>query len=109
MAVYYASKAYVVSFSSALHNELKSQGVVVTTLCPGPTLTEFQRRAQMEETPLFRRSVMDSTTVARIGFDAMMRGKPLVVAGRLNGLMAFLTRFAPRQMAASMARRMQEV
>jgi uncharacterized protein len=109
MAVYYASKAYVVSFSSALHNELKSHGIVVTTLCPGPTLTEFQRRAQMEETPLFRRSVMDSTTVARIGFDAMMRGKPLVVAGRLNGLMAFLTRFAPRQMAASMARRMQAV
>ena len=109
MAVYYASKAYVVSFSSALHNELKEQGVVVTALCPGPTQTEFQRRARMEATPLFRGAVMDSITVARIGFDAMMRGKPLVVAGRLNGLMAFLTRFAPRQMAASMARRMQEV
>jgi short-subunit dehydrogenase len=109
MAVYYASKAYVVSFSSALHNELKPHGVVVTTLCPGPTQTEFQRRAQMEATRLFRGTAMNSTTVARIGFEAMMRGKPLVVAGRLNGLMAFLTRFAPRQMAASMARRMQEV
>jgi short-subunit dehydrogenase len=109
MAVYYATKAYVVSFSSALHNELKTQGVVVTTLCPGPTRTEFQRRAQMEATRLFRGKAMDSAAVARIGFDAMLRGKPLVVAGRLNGLMAFLTRFAPRQMAASLARRMQEV
>ncbi|MGH9694307.1 MAG: SDR family NAD(P)-dependent oxidoreductase, partial [Bryobacteraceae bacterium] len=109
MAVYYASKAYVVSFSSALHNELRPHGVLVTTLCPGPTQTEFQRRAQMEATRLFRGTAMNSTSVARIGFDAMMRGKPLVVAGRLNGLMAFLTRFAPRQMAASMARRMQEV
>jgi short-subunit dehydrogenase len=109
MAVYYATKAFVVSFSSALHTELKTQGVVVTTLCPGPTRTEFQRRAQMEATRLFRGKAMDSAAVARIGFDAMLRGKPLVVAGRLNGLMAFLTRFAPRQMAASLARRMQEV
>jgi len=109
MAVYYASKAYVVSFSSALHNELKPHRVVVTTLCPGPTQTDFQRRAQMEATRLFRGTTMSSTIVARIGFEAMMRGKPLVVAGRLNALMAFLTRFAPRQMAASIARRMQEV
>jgi uncharacterized protein len=109
MAVYYATKAYVVSFSSALHNELKEHGVIVTTLCPGPTATEFQKRASMDSTALFKGpNVMSAQTVAEIGFKALMKGKPLVVAGKLNATMAFLTRFAPRQLAASLARKAQE-
>jgi uncharacterized protein len=109
MAVYFASKAYVVMLSEALHNEIRDKGVIVTTLCPGPTRTEFQSRAGMDASKLFSGpNVMDARTVAEIGFKAMMGGRSLVVAGRLNGLMAFLTRFAPRQMAASMARKLAE-
>jgi uncharacterized protein len=106
MTVYYASKAYVVSFSEALHNECRGTGVTVTVLCPGPTKTEFQRRAHATTTKLFESGrVMDASTVARIGFDAMQSGKPMAIAGRMNAAMAFLTRFAPIQFTASMARR----
>ncbi len=110
MSVYYASKAYVVSFSEALHNEAREYGVTVTCLCPGPTKTEFQTRAGASDTQLFKGGgVMDSATVAKIGLNGMKAGKPLVIAGRLNALMAFLTRFAPMQLTASMARKFQEL
>jgi hypothetical protein len=109
MSVYYASKAYVVSFSEALHNEARDHGVKVTCLCPGPTSTEFDKRSGASGTKLFKDgNAMSALSVAQIGWDALQAGKPLVVAGGLNALMAFLTRFAPRQMAASIARRMQE-
>jgi uncharacterized protein len=110
MAVYYATKAYVVSFSEALHNEARDYGVSVTALCPGPTKTEFDKRAGSTNTKLFKsKNVMDASAVAQIGLAAMKAGKPLVIAGRINGVTAFLTRFASRQLAASMARRFQEV
>jgi hypothetical protein len=109
MSVYYASKAYVVSFSAALHNEVREFGVTVTTLCPGATRTEFQNRAGLSASRLFNTGfVMDSPTVARIGLRAMKAGKPMIIPGRINALMAFLTRFAPLQLTASMARRFQE-
>jgi uncharacterized protein len=109
MAVYYATKAYVVSFSEAMHNEVRDYGVTITALCPGPTKTEFDKRAGGTNTKLLKgRNVMDANAVAQIGLAAVRAGKPLVVAGRINAVMAFLTRFAPRQFAASMARRFQE-
>lgn len=109
MSVYYASKAYVVSFSEALHNEARDYGVKVTCLCPGPTKTEFDKRSGAVGTKLFEGgNTMSALRVAQIGWDALQAGKSLVVAGGLNATMAFLTRFAPRQFAASMARRMQE-
>jgi short-subunit dehydrogenase len=109
MSVYYATKAYVVSFSEAVHNEVRDYGVTVTALCPGPTKTEFDKRAGGTNTKLFKgRNVMDASAVAQIGLAALNAGKPLVIAGRLNSMMAFLTRFAPRQFTASMARRFQE-
>jgi short-subunit dehydrogenase len=109
MSVYYATKAYVVSFSEAVHNEVRDYGVTVTALCPGPTKTEFDKRAGGTNTKLFKgRNVMDASAVAQIGLAALNAGEPLVIAGRLNSMMAFLTRFAPRQFTASMARRFQE-
>jgi hypothetical protein len=108
MAVYYATKSYVVSFSEALHNEAADHGVAVTVLCPGPTATEFVKRAGMTNTKLFKGAAMSAEAVARIGYQAMKRGRPMVIAGRLNALMAFLTRFAPIQFAAGMARKVQE-
>ncbi|HEX4229959.1 MAG TPA: SDR family oxidoreductase [Bryobacteraceae bacterium] len=109
MAVYFATKAYVVSFSEALHNELRGSGVTVTALCPGATRTEFDKRAGMGKTKLFSNAkLMDARKVAEIGMRAMNSGKSLVVAGTLNALMVGATRLAPRQMAASIARRMLE-
>jgi short-subunit dehydrogenase len=109
MSVYYATKAYVVSFSEAVHNEARDYGVTVTALCPGPTKTEFHKRAGSTNTNLFKsRNVMDAATVAQIGLAALKKHKALVIAGRMNAVLAFLTRFAPRQFTASMARRFQE-
>jgi short-subunit dehydrogenase len=109
MAIYYASKAYVVSFSEAIHNEAKEFGVNVCCLCPGATRTEFQARAGMAGTKLFEGShVMTAAEVAQIGWTAMKQGKSSVVAGRINAALAFFTRFASRQMAAGIARALQE-
>jgi short-subunit dehydrogenase len=109
MAVYFATKAYVVSLSEALHNEAKDFGVQVTCLCPGPTATEFDKRAKMTNSNLFKEgNVMDARTVAQIGWTAMKAGKPLVIAGRKNALMAFMTRFVPMHFTARMARKFQE-
>jgi len=107
MAVYYATKAYVMNFSIALHDELSGTGVTCTCLCPGPTQTGFQKHAGMGKSPLFRGLLMDAPTVARIGYRACLRGKPLVTAGLKNRFLAFATRFASRPFAALMARRAQ--
>jgi short-subunit dehydrogenase len=109
MSVYYATKAYVLSFSEAIHNEAKDFGVTVTCLCPGPTKTEFDKRAGSSNTKLFEGgNVMTARAVAEIGWHGMKRGKALVIPGTLNRLMAFGTRFAPIQFTASMARKMQQ-
>ncbi len=109
MSVYYATKSYVVSFSEAIHNEARDYGVTVTCLCPGPTRTEFDKRAGAAATKSFASGrTMNAAAVAQIGWNGIKVRKPLVIAGRLNAAMAFLTRFAPIQFAASMARRFQE-
>jgi short-subunit dehydrogenase len=107
MSVYFATKAYVVSFSEALHNEARDYGVKVTCLCPGATKTEFDKRAKMNPKIFENGAAMDARTVAKIGWNGLKANKPLVIAGRLNALMAFLTRFSPMQFNASMARRFQ--
>lgn len=110
MAVYYASKAYVLSFSEALANETKGTGVTVTALCPGPTLTGFQKRAHMEDSNLVSGNlpVMDAAGVARIGYHAMMKGKTLVIPGMTNRLLAFSVRLGPRKLVTAIARHLQE-
>jgi uncharacterized protein len=96
LAVYYASKAFVLSFSEALHAELAPLGVKVTALCPGPVPTEFQARAGLREdraqSPVLS---LPAAVVARIGYDGFMRGKRVVVAGFGNQLAVLLTRFVP--------------
>ncbi len=95
-AVYAATKAYVLSFSDAIAEELSGTGVTVTTLCPGATKTEFAQRARMGDVKLFQRGVMDAEAVARIGYRALMGGRRRVVAGCANKIMVFSMRFAPR-------------
>jgi hypothetical protein len=109
MAVYYATKAYVLSFSEALAVELQGTGVTVTCLCPGATRTEFQKAADMEQSRLFQAGhVMDAATVARVGLQAMHAGRATVVPGAVNKVMAVSTRFVPRTLAARLAKAAQE-
>jgi len=107
--VYYASKAYVLSFSEALANECAGTGVTVTALCPGPTKTGFQARAQMEESKLVRgKEIMSSAEVARAGYRAMMKGKTVVIPGASNKMMAQAVRFLPRNTVTKLVRSAQE-
>ena len=109
MAVYYASKAYVLSFSEALAEELSGSGVTVTTLCPGPVPTGFQTRAGVDLTRLVSTPlVMDAATVARAGYAGLMKGKRLVVPGLGNKLLVQSERFAPRRLVTKIARFLQE-
>lgn len=96
MAVYYASKAFVLSFSEALTEEVKGRGVGVTALCPGPTATEFQSRAGSDRARLRRLGMMDARRVAEEGYRGMMRGKAVVITGAQNRLLAQSVRFSPR-------------
>jgi len=95
MAVYYASKAYVLSFSEALHHELSGRGITVTALCPGPVPTEFQARSGMELPPAARLIELSPARVAEIGYRALMRGQRVAVAGLGNRLAVALMRFVP--------------
>lgn len=103
-AVYCATKAYVLSFSEAIAEELKGSGVTVTALCPGATRTEFAKRADMESALVFKFGVMSAKDVAEVGYGAMMRGKPSVIAGFFNRLNIFSTRFAPRWLVTKLSK-----
>lgn len=96
MAVYYASKAYVLSFSEALSEETRGTGVSVTALCPGPTKTEFQSRANMEGSRLVRLGLQDARSVAAVGYRAMMKGRAVAIPGFANKLLALSVRVSPR-------------
>ena len=105
MSNYYASKAYVFMLSEGLHDELKKEGVVVTTLCPGPTQTGFFERARMKNTVIAHVPyLLRPEKVAEIGYAALMKGKKVVIAGWVNRLLAFSTRLSPRGMLAGIAR-----
>ncbi|MGA2255904.1 MAG: SDR family oxidoreductase [Thermoguttaceae bacterium] len=107
MAVYYATKAYVISFSEALANELAGTGVTVSCLCPGPTATEFAETAKMGNALLFRLQTMTAQQVARVGHHSFRRGKLLVVPGWINYLSTMGVRFVPRSMARGIVKRLQ--
>lgn len=104
VATYYASKAYVLSFSEAIANELKPFNVQVTTLCPGTTKTEFARRAGKGDLPL----AMHPRKVAEIGYQALMKDKGVVIPGKFNQVMVMLARILPRSLTLRLARCLQE-
>jgi len=105
-AVYCATKAYVLSFSEALAEELQGTGVDVSVLCPGATDTEFAKRAQMENTNIFKGPVMDARTVAETGFKGLMQGKTIVIPGLRNRILVFMLRFTPRKTIVRMSKQM---
>jgi uncharacterized protein len=109
MAVYYATKAYVISFSEALANELADKGVVVTCLCPGATQTGFAGRAGNDQSRLFKAvRPMDAKTVARAGYHGLLKGKTLVIPGFRNWLVAESVRVSPRKMVTAVSRWVSE-
>jgi uncharacterized protein len=109
MAVYYATKAYVLSFSEALNAEVRSKGVTVTALCPGPTTSGFQDAADMKGIKLVEKFKMPSSkVVAKYGYGAMMIGKPVAIQGALNRLMVASLRVSPRSLVVKVVKWMQE-
>jgi uncharacterized protein len=107
MAVYYATKAYVLSLSEALHEEAKPHGVTVTALCPGPTATEFAGHADLEMSRLFKFGAMPADEVARAGVDGYEAGKAVVIPGTTNRLGAWGAQLAPRAFVRRIAGKLQ--
>ena len=108
MAVYYASKAYVLSFSEALHSELKARGVRVSVLCPGPVPTEFAARAGVKGRSLAPDFLSQSAEeVAEAGYRGLMRGQRTIIPGPLNKLLVLLIRLFPRRLAMAVVDRRQ--
>lgn len=96
MAVYYATKAYVLSFSEALTEELRGSGVTVTALCPGVTDTSFFARARAADSRFIRFGMQDPRSVAKVGYHAMIKGKAVAIPGLANYLLTLLVRVSPR-------------
>lgn len=107
MACYFASKAYVLSFTEALAEELSGTGVTVTAFCPGPTRTQFQKRSHTEN---LRENTfaMEAAPTVKAGYRGLMKGKRLVIPGFTNKLLAFLIRLAPRGLVLRMTRFLEE-
>lgn len=111
LAVYHATKAYVVSLSEALAEELKDTEVTVTCLCPGPTATKFFDAADMQDTRVVRywdQTMMSPDDVAQVGFDALMSGERVVIPGLMNKIMTFSRRVMPLAMQAKSQKRFYE-
>jgi short-subunit dehydrogenase len=109
MAVYYATKAYVLSFSEAVDNEVRDQGISITALCPGATESGFQAAAAMEESNLVKgRKLPGSKEVAEYGYAAMLKGKTVAIHGFMNWIMANSVRFIPRSIVVKVTRKIQD-
>lgn len=104
MAVYYATKSYVLSFTEALASELRGTGIRVSALCPGPTETRFANRAKVENSKLFSSSLMNAKAAAYAGYVGYKEGKTVVIPGFRNRLMAASVRFAPRNLVSMIVR-----
>lgn len=107
MAVYYASKAYVLSFSQALNSELENTGVHVTALCPGPTDTGFVKRGGIENSKLFHGKNLTASSVANAAYDGLMKNKLIVVPGFRDKLMIQALRLAPRDFVLKVVKNIQ--
>lgn len=109
MAVYFASKAYVLSFSEAINDEVRKYGITVTALCPGPTQSGFQKASALKGSKLIElKNLATSKEVAEYGYKAMMKGRAVAIHGFKNVIMANSVRFAPRSLVVKLTRRIQE-
>jgi short-subunit dehydrogenase len=105
MSVYFATKAFLLSFSEAIDHELTPNGITVTALCPGPTESEFKTRAGSQRSRLFEAFVMDAPSVARAGYAGMMKGKGVVIPGLRNKMVPVGARLIPRAFMPGVSQR----
>ncbi|MGG4142519.1 SDR family oxidoreductase [Paenibacillus algorifonticola] len=108
MSVYYATKAYVLSFTEALENEVSGTGVTVTALCPGLTSTGFVDRSGMGASKMVKGAIMEAGQVAEEGYRGFLRGKTLIMPGARNRLIAFMPRLLPRKLMTRIIRFSQD-
>lgn len=108
MAVYFATKSYVLHLTEAINAEVKGSGVSLTALCPGPTESGFQAAAEIEQNMLFNKKNPTSKEVAEYGYKSMMKGKAVAIHGLKNYLMANSVRFTPRNWVVAITKKMQE-
>lgn len=109
MSVYYASKAYVLSFTEAIAEELAPRGVKVSVLCPGPVPSGFQDRANLHGSPMLQSpAVLSAAEVAQIAYDGLQKGKRVVIAGKLNKVGVQMLRLSPRNVVTRMVKKIQE-
>lgn len=108
MAVYFATKSYVLHLTEAINAEVKGSGVSLTALCPGPTESGFQAAAEIEQNMLFNKKNPTSKEVAEYGYKSMMNGKAVAIHGFKNYLLANSVRFTPRNWVVAITKKMQE-
>ncbi|TAL65092.1 MAG: SDR family oxidoreductase [Bacteroidetes bacterium] len=108
MSVYFATKAFVLSFSEAVNNEVREHGITITALCPGATQSGFQAAASMQDSKLFEgNNFPASREVAEYGYKAMIKGKAVAIHGLKNTILANAVRFAPRSLVVKITRKIQ--
>ncbi len=109
MSVYYASKSFVLSFTEAIRNEVRDTNVNISVLCPGPTDTEFEKSASLEESSLFTKlKVMKPEKVAIIGYKGINRNKSVIIPGILNNILITFNKIIPRVLVINIVRKLQE-
>jgi short-subunit dehydrogenase len=108
MAVYFATKSYVLSFSEAINNEVRRHGITVTALCPGSTESGFHAAALGEGSHVKERKLPSARAVAEFGYKSMMKGKAVAIPGIMNSIMATSVRFIPRSIVVKASRKLQE-
>jgi len=108
MANYSATKAYVISFSVGLAEEVRNSGVAVSVLCPGPTFTGFQERAGIRENAITKLVMVDSRVVARAGYEGLMAGKAVITPGFFNKIGSLISRSIPSSLAVRSVRKYRE-
>lgn len=108
MAVYFASKAYVLFLSEAVNSEVRGTGVSITAFCPGPTQTGFLEAGNLQNSKLVKGKTLPSAnSVAKKGYKAMMKGKAVVIPGLMNNIQAFSVRLAPRSLVVATTKFLQ--
>ncbi|HBF87681.1 MAG TPA: short-chain dehydrogenase [Bacteroidales bacterium] len=109
MTVYYATKAFVLSYTEGLAGELRGTGVCVSALCPGPTKTDFENKASLDGSDLFKKMpVASAESVAKIGYKRLQKGKVITITGFINKLSVLSVRFAPRCLVRNLVRKIQK-
>lgn len=107
LAVYYATKAYVLSFTEALSEEITNPDIKITCLAPGPVRTEFGRKSELDDSLLFKLSLMDVEPVAKAGYEGFRKGKVIVIPGIKQKIIPFMGRLIPRSLARKIVKSLQ--